>query len=189
MANTLVTRMQDLTIDETPQATTSTPTKKRRRPRPEFHKRLDPSHADIPFVPEAHDTATYRYWHFGWPVSDVKVDEILDRYVPDYLDQERPVVIKYPYFSNLVEGLSGCKTVRLVLVEPTEMVSYQSPLADPGMKAVTFFMVVSDCGGHFFRTRPTKEQMARLNRIFGRSPCWMMDALEKREWYIYGHRK
>ncbi|KAL1748873.1 hypothetical protein HDZ31DRAFT_59761 [Schizophyllum fasciatum] len=174
---------------QNPNAVASNAVKERCRQRPEFHKRLDPSHADIPFVPEAHDTATHRYWHYGWPVSDAKVDEIIDRYVPDYLDQERHAVIKYPYFSNLIEGLSGCKTVRLVLVEPTETVNWQSPLAGKGLKAVTFFMVVSDCGGHFFRTRPTKEQVARLNRIFGCSPCWMMDALEKKKWYVYGHRK
>ncbi|KAL1677625.1 hypothetical protein EV122DRAFT_290899 [Schizophyllum commune] len=191
MAATLETRMQNLTIGEPSNNAANVTAKKdgRRRPRPEFHKRLDPSHADIPFVPEAHDTARHRYWHFGWPVSDEAVNEIIDRYTPDYLDEDRDVTDKYPHFNDLIEGLSGLKPIRLVLVEPTEDVSWQSPLVSHGRRAVTFFMVVSDCGGHFFRKRPTKEQMARLVRIFGKQPCWMMDALEKSQWHKYGHRR
>ncbi|KAL1705078.1 hypothetical protein EV121DRAFT_204446 [Schizophyllum commune] len=191
MAATLEDGMQNLTINEDSNNAANNTAKdsKRRRPRPEFHRRLDPSHADIPFVPEAHDTARHRYWHFGWPVSDEAVNEIIDRYTPDYLDEDRDVTDKYPHFNDLIEGLSGLKPIRLVLVEPTEDVSWQSPLVSHGRRAVTFMMIVSDCGGHFFRKRPTHEQMARLIRIFGKQPCWMMDALEKSQWHKYGHRR
>ena len=74
-------------------------------------------------MPEAHDTARHRYWHFGWPVSDEAVNEIIDRYTPDYLDEDQDVTDKYPHFNDLIEGLSGLKPIRLVLVAPTCLVA------------------------------------------------------------------
>ncbi|KAL1748881.1 hypothetical protein HDZ31DRAFT_59769 [Schizophyllum fasciatum] len=194
MPRALEQGMKTLSLQESPNTSASedgSEKRVRRRARPQYHKRLHPSHADIPFVPEAHDTATHRYWHFGWPVSDTHVNNIIETYDPEYLDDDHAETVKYARFSRLIKSLSQCKTVRLVLVEPdnAETATWQSPLAEDGEKGVTFCMVVSDCGKHFFTKRPTKEQMAILVSVFGFQPRWMMDAREKSEWRSYGHTK
>ncbi|KAL1732019.1 hypothetical protein EV714DRAFT_207532 [Schizophyllum commune] len=136
----------------------------------------------------ARDTAKHRYWHFGWPLSDQCVDNFLDKYIPGFLDTDRATVIKYGQFMCVANTLAGTDRVYLVLVEPdAEFAPSQSPLADPGEKASTFLMVVSDCSTRYFTKRPTKKQMARLIRMFGPAPRWMMDAREKKRWSEYGN--
>ncbi|KAL1745883.1 hypothetical protein HDZ31DRAFT_35461 [Schizophyllum fasciatum] len=162
---------------------------KRRRERPQFHKRLHPSHADLPYIPVARDSATHRYWHFGWPLSDKLVDDLLDTYIPEFLDDDHPMAFKYGRFTRLAKTLTQCEHLFLVLVEPDAFAPSQSPFADPGEQASTFLMVVSDQSVRFFNNRPTKEQMARLTRMFGSEPRWMMDAREKKRWCEYGHAR
>ncbi|KAI5897694.1 uncharacterized protein SCHCODRAFT_02564789 [Schizophyllum commune H4-8] len=136
----------------------------------------------------ARDTAKHRYWHFGWPLSDQCVDNFLDKYIPGFLDSDRATVIKYGQFMCVANTLAGTDRMYLVLVEPdAEFAPSQSPLADPGEKASTFLMVVSDCSTRYFTKRPTKRQMARLFRMFGSAPRWMMDAREKERWPEYGN--
>ncbi|KAL1664024.1 hypothetical protein GGF50DRAFT_115475 [Schizophyllum commune] len=197
MSTALESRMQHLTLldastssnsSESSESSTSQPQARRQR-RPQFHKRLHPSHADIPFVPEARDTAKHRYWHFGWPLSDQFVDNFLDKYIPGFLDSDRATVIKYGQFMCVANTLAGTNRMYLVLVEPdAEFAPSQSPLADPGEKASTFLMVVSDCSTRYFTKRPTKKQMARLMRMFGSTPRWMMDARDKSRFTEYGYK-
>ncbi|KAL1726258.1 hypothetical protein EV714DRAFT_219672 [Schizophyllum commune] len=158
-----------------------------RRTRPKFHKRLHPSHADLPYLPPEHDH-TNRYWHFGWPASDETVTALLRRYAPRFFDESHTEMNKYVTSTCLLKSLSGCDAIRFVLVEPDASAPWQSPMADEGEKAGSFYMVVSDCNKHFFTRRPTKEQVRRLTRVFGYEPRWMMDAREKKEWKGYGHR-
>ncbi|TRM55553.1 hypothetical protein BD626DRAFT_542322 [Schizophyllum amplum] len=189
MSTTLDKGMQSLRIDDMALKSAPVPqaTKKVMRPRPKFHKRLHPSHADIPFIPEERDTCTHHYWHFGWPISDDLVNNVLDTYLPNYLNDDHPPTVKYACFSGLVKKLTQCPALRFVLVKPNASAPWQSPLADDGEKAVTFLMVVSDCSTAFFKKRPTKDQVGRLVRVFGSEPCWMMDARPKSRWHEYGH--
>ncbi|KAI4521812.1 hypothetical protein K525DRAFT_284540 [Schizophyllum commune Loenen D] len=137
----------------------------------------------------ARDTAKHRYWHFGWPLSDQFVDNFLDKYIPGFLDSDRATVIKYGQFMCVANTLAGTNRMYLVLVEPdAEFAPSQSPLADPGEKASTFLMVVSDCSTRYFTKRPTKKQMARLMRMFGSTPRWMMDARDKSRFTEYGYK-
>ncbi|KAL1714863.1 hypothetical protein EV715DRAFT_294728 [Schizophyllum commune] len=196
MSIALENRMQALSICERPSKLTSesltsesTTKKKARRSRPKFHKRLHPSHADIPFVPEERGRSSSRYWHFGWPASDTFVNNIIDLYAPGYLDKDRPSYVRYGRFLTIAEKMSQT-TIRLVLVEPdayTPLAQYQSAFAQDGEKAVTFCMVVSDARKSLFTQRPTKEQMARLISFFGAEPQWKMDARDKSVFYRYGH--
>ncbi|KAL1705072.1 hypothetical protein EV121DRAFT_279911 [Schizophyllum commune] len=163
--------------------------KNARRPRPKYHRRLHPSHADIPFVPEERGRTSSRYWHFGWPISDTFVNNIIDFYAPGYLDKDRPSYVIYGRFLTIAERMSRT-SIRLVRVEPdacTPLAQYQSVFAEDGEKAVTFCMVVSDARMRLFTERPTREQMAKLVSFFGGEPQWRMDAKEKCLFYRYGH--
>ncbi|KAL1714862.1 hypothetical protein EV715DRAFT_208660 [Schizophyllum commune] len=167
-------------------------TKEARRPRPKYHKRLHCSHADIPFVPEERDKTPHRFWHFGWPVSDAFANNIINTYIPGFLDSDLPLPVRYARFMALAKGITQCDpdSLRIVLVEPDEYTplgEYQSPFAEGEEKAVTFCMVVSDARKRFFTERPTKEQMGRLVSFFGTEARWKMDAREKSLWRRYGH--
>ncbi|KAI4521813.1 hypothetical protein K525DRAFT_200320 [Schizophyllum commune Loenen D] len=179
-----------LTHGGSPEETADRPiAKKARRPRPKYHRRLHPSHADIPFVPEERGRSSSRYWHFGWPVSDTFVNNTIDFYAPRYLDKDRPSYVRYGRFLTIAEKMSKT-TIRLVLVEPdasTLVPEYQSAFAEDGAKAVTFCMVVSDARMSLFTQRPTKEQMTKLVTFFGGEPQWRMDAKDKSLFYRYGH--
>ncbi|KAL1732024.1 hypothetical protein EV714DRAFT_207675 [Schizophyllum commune] len=183
---TIIETTTALSSPETSSSTAEPQTPRRRRP--QFHKRLHPSHADIPFIPAARDTAKHRYWHFGWPLSDQFVNNFLDTYIPGFLDSDRSTPIKYGRFMCLAKSFVGSARLFLVLVEPdAQFAPSQSPFADADEKASTFLMVVSDCSPRYFTKRPTKDQMARLIRMFGTAPRWMMDAREKKRWPEYGH--
>ncbi|KAL1677628.1 hypothetical protein EV122DRAFT_213666 [Schizophyllum commune] len=166
-------------------------TKKARRPRRQkCHKRLHPSHADLPFVPDERAQSRHRFWHFGWPVSEDFVNNIIDSYIPDFLDDDHPPSVRFARFLDIAEGITKYSPFRLVLVVPdayTPIEQYQSSLADIGEQAVTFCMVVSDARKSLFMQRPTKEQMRKLISFFGAEPSWKMDAREKDLWRRYGH--
>ncbi|TRM60629.1 hypothetical protein BD626DRAFT_549604 [Schizophyllum amplum] len=147
-----------------PVSSTPQMTKKTNKSRPKYLKRLHSLHTDIPFVPEARDKATHRYWHFGPSLT-----------------------VKYATFSSLLNRLTRWDAFQFVLVGPTASAAWPSPFAEQGEKAVTFCMIVSDCSTHYFTRRPTEEQMARLVRVFGWEPSWMMDARPKSRWHEYGH--
>ncbi|KAL1745885.1 hypothetical protein HDZ31DRAFT_62752 [Schizophyllum fasciatum] len=195
MSSSIVSCVQNLTLLDSPTSSASTssgpPEEKksqtRRRKRPLIHKRLHPSHADIPYVPEARNTSTHRHWHFGWPLSDDFVNNFLDTYVPGFLDRDQAIPVKYGRFMLLAQGLARYERLYLVLVEHNAYAPSQSPLADPEETASTFVMMLSDRNNRLFNNRPTKEQMARLVHMFGSEPCWMMDAREKKRWAEYGH--
>ncbi|KAL1695763.1 hypothetical protein GGG16DRAFT_44483 [Schizophyllum commune] len=192
MSAMLENRLQALSIEDGQSSLAkrrrqSGPSKAQRGARYKFHKRLHPSHADLPYVPPERDHTT-RYWHFGWPVSDETVTAILQRYAPAFFNESHAIMNKYVTLTCLLKSLSNCSTLRFVLVEPDASAPWQSPMADEGERAVSFYMVVSDCNKHFFTRRPTKEQVQRLNRLFGYEPRWMMDAREKTQWKDYGHR-
>ncbi|KAI5897692.1 uncharacterized protein SCHCODRAFT_02744044 [Schizophyllum commune H4-8] len=190
MSVMLESRMQTLSIHDRPSKLTHETPSTKEAQRPQFHKRLHPSHADIPFVPEERDRTPHRFWHFGWPVSDNFANDILDTYIPGFLEYDPPPSVKYARFMALVKGISKCDAIRIVLVAPdayTPLREYQSPFAEGEEKAVTFCMVVSDARKRFFTERPTKEQMAKLVSFFGAEPSWKMDAREKSLWRRYGH--
>ncbi|KAI5835859.1 hypothetical protein K523DRAFT_290304 [Schizophyllum commune Tattone D] len=166
-------------------------TKKALRPRrPKYHKRLHPSHADLPFVPDERARSRHRFWHFGWPVSETFVNNIIDIYFPEFLDDDHPPSVRFARFLDIAEGVTKYSPFRLVLVEPDAYMpieEYQSSLADTREKAVTFCMVVSDARKSLFVQRPTKQQMAKLVNFFGAGPQWKMDARDKNLWFKYGH--
>ncbi|KAL1705075.1 hypothetical protein EV121DRAFT_204389 [Schizophyllum commune] len=171
---------------------TAEPQSPRKAPRPKYHKRLHPSHADIPFVPEERDRTPHRFWHFGWPVSDAFATNVLDTYIPGFLETDPPPSVKYARFMALAKLITKCDpdSIRIVLVEPdvyTPLAEYQSPFVEGEEKAVTFCMVVSDARKRLFTERPTEEQMAKLISFFGAEPRWKMDAREKSLWRRYGH--
>ncbi|TRM59543.1 hypothetical protein BD626DRAFT_539269 [Schizophyllum amplum] len=153
---------------------------------PGFLQSSHPSQADIPELPAEHWTTPDHYWNYGWPMSMDEVHAFLEAHRPRRL-QSAPIfkLVAVGSFATINSGWYG---VRHVYVEPTESVNGLSELATPdGRPGVSFFMLVSTASEYYFRTRPSKEQMAKLVELFGKEPCWMKDALEKKLWHEYYH--
>ncbi|TRM59546.1 hypothetical protein BD626DRAFT_572505 [Schizophyllum amplum] len=155
---------------------------------PGFLQSAHPLQADIPELPAEHWTTPDFYWNYGWPMSMDEVHAFQRVYMPRHLLwQPNPSpVVAVAGVCTCVKTRSGWYAVRHVFVEPTETVNALSGIATlDGRPGVSFFMLVSTANEYYFRTRPSKEQMAVLKRLFGKEPCWMKDAVEKKLWHEY----
>ncbi|KAL1693038.1 hypothetical protein GGG16DRAFT_111494 [Schizophyllum commune] len=150
------------------------PAAKPRRPRPPT--------AAIPPPPPNYETFP-SYWHYGWIMSLDDVKDFLRRHSPYELASEKTA-------EGWITSLEACAAfetsypcVRHVLVPraPDMPVEWrtgfdQGPTTD---ERVSFFMITSTASRVLFKRRPLQTQLDKLISMFGKEPCWMMDAFFK----------
>ncbi|TRM59565.1 hypothetical protein BD626DRAFT_507567 [Schizophyllum amplum] len=143
---------------------------------PGFLESLNPSHAEIPDLPEDLESFDL-HWNYGWPVSMKDVRALIETHSPNDLQffEPGPVVLLAAVDAHATK-VSGCQGVRHVLVEPTEAANWPTGVVtEKGGPSVSFFVVVSTTNDTMFQSRPSKEHMEKLTKFFGKEPCWMKD--------------
>ncbi|TRM59545.1 hypothetical protein BD626DRAFT_572504 [Schizophyllum amplum] len=153
---------------------------------PGFLQSAHPLQADIPELPAEHWTTPDYYWNYGWPMSMDELHAFQKAYTPRQLLADPSPTAAVAGVGSLVRIGTGWYGIRHIFVEPTETINGLSGIATlDGRPAVSFFMLVSTANEYYFRTRPSKKQMALMTRLFGKEPCWMKDAVEKKLWHEY----